>query len=146
MKKVILRNELMIPEVARLVSEGESVVLRTKGCSMLPFIRGDRDDVVLVRPDDVKVLDIVLAEVAEERYVIHRVVDITDGLVTLMGDGNLKGCEKCRMSDILALAVSVVKDGKTVDCRCRWHRIKARIWILMRPLRRYILSVYRRIM
>ena len=67
MKKVIVQNTLIFSEVAKLVSEGGRVTLKTKGNSMLPFIRGGRDSVVLVKIDDIKLHDIVLAVVGNNQ-------------------------------------------------------------------------------
>ena len=61
MKKVIVQNDQIFSEVTKLVSEGGNVTLKTKGNSMLPFIRGGRDSVVLVKADEIKLYDIVLA-------------------------------------------------------------------------------------
>ena len=46
-KKVILPNALMLGEVSRMLDDGHSVVIMTKGASMSPFIRGERDSVEL---------------------------------------------------------------------------------------------------
>ena len=54
MKKVVMQNEILLTEVQRLVAEGESVTLKAKGTSMLPFIRGEHDNVVLVKPGHVR--------------------------------------------------------------------------------------------
>lgn len=146
MKRIVLPNAQMLPEVARLVAMGESVMLKAKGCSMLPFIRGERDSVVLEKADGFGVMDIVLAEVAKGVFVLHRVISIEGDRVVLMGDGNIRGCETCRRSDVMAMAVSIVgENGKSSDCRCRSHLVKARIWRFLLPLRRYLLAVYRRI-
>ena len=67
MKKVIIQNSLIFSEVAKLVSDGGRVTLKTKGNSMLPFIRGERDSVVLVKAKDIKLYDIVLALVNENQ-------------------------------------------------------------------------------
>lgn len=145
MKKVVMRNDHLLPEVARLVAEGESVNIKTKGCSMLPFIHGGKDSVVLVKAEDVKPMDIVLAEVSEGMFVLHRVMEIKDGYVVLMGDGNIRGRERCRKDKVLAKAVSIEKDGKSVDCCSRGHIFKARVWRFLLPLRRYLLAIYRRL-
>ena len=42
-----LPNEIFIPEVARLVSEGKQVVFTPTGTSMRPFIEGGSDSVML---------------------------------------------------------------------------------------------------
>lgn len=145
MKKVVMPNEILLPEVARLVAEGESVSIRTKGNSMLPFIRGDKDSVVLESPEGFGVMDIVLAEIRKGVFVLHRVVAVEGNKVILMGDGNIRGQEICQRENVLAKAVVIMKDGSRLECRKGKHRIKARIWKFMLPVRRYLLAIYRRI-
>jgi hypothetical protein len=43
MRSVTLPNEVMLPEVAKMLSEGKQVTIKAKGNSMLPFIVGGRD-------------------------------------------------------------------------------------------------------
>ena len=76
---------------------------------------------------------------------LHRVIDITGSTILLMGDGNIKGIEKCRPEDIIAVATSIDKGGKVIDCRSKSHLREAAIWKMLKPLRRYILAIYRRI-
>lgn len=38
-KRLIVQNSILIEEVAKLISEGDSVALTVKGRSMLPFIK-----------------------------------------------------------------------------------------------------------
>jgi len=86
----------------------------------------------------VEIGDIVLAHL-KNTYVLHRVFSI-DGLdVTLMGDGNLKGKEYCKISDICGTVKLIIKPGKEVAPS------KGKLWRLLLPLRRYILFIYRRI-
>lgn len=145
MQRVVISNDILLPEVVRLLGEGNEVILRTKGASMLPFIWGNRDSVVLVRPVNVNVGDIVLAQVKEDDYVLHRVIGSDNGSVTLMGDGNLSGCEVCRYEDIKAVAKMIIRDGKTIDCTSRGYIRAVRLWRFLLPARRYILAIYRRL-
>ena len=44
-------NDILIPEMTRLLQEGHTVRFTPKGISMRPFIEGDRDSVLLRRLD-----------------------------------------------------------------------------------------------
>lgn len=142
--KRIIDNSLLVPEIARLVAEGKSVTLKTKGNSMLPFIRGERDSVLLVNPGEIKLYDIVLAKTYERQYVLHRVVSIDGNRLKLMGDGNLRECETCSLQDILAVAVEIIKKNSTTyNCRSNWHRWQAVAWYVLLPVRKYMLAIYK---
>lgn len=135
MDKKILPNEVMLEEVASLLQEGRDVSFTPKGNSMLPFIRGGIDSVTLRLLPDIKVGDIVLARMGGAHYVMHRVIGIEGDSLTLMGDGNISGCEHCIAADVIGTAVAI--NGHKPPKGLFWRKIK--------PLRRYILAIYRRI-
>ena len=137
-------NEILESAIS-LVDEGVSVTFPVKGVSMLPFIIGGRESVILVRPQDVAVGDVVLAWVEGCRYVVHRIIRIDGEHVVLMGDGNIVGVEHCLLSDVKARADYVVDArGRKRYLNAPWRRKAARVWYFLRPLRRYILFVYKR--
>ncbi|MBP3344062.1 MAG: S24/S26 family peptidase [Bacteroidales bacterium] len=143
------RTELLMNEALLLIEEGKRVIVRVKGSSMLPFLRGDKDSVELEKASEIKCGDIVLAYVEECRFVLHRIIRIDEERVVLMGDGNLKGCEYCRIEDIKAKAVNIIKPAKggykKISCTDRTHVRKADLWKKLLPVRRYILAIYKRI-
>ena len=140
MKKMVVPNAILLAEADDLLSRGIEVVLMTKGNSMLPFIRGEKDSVNLKRFGAVNVGDIVLARIAPDRYVLHRIFAIDGDAVTLMGDGNLVGVESCRLGDILGTVTEIIRpDGrkKKVTSGALWRKLL--------PARRYLLWIYRKI-
>ena len=143
MKRVIIQNAIIFSEVAKLVSNGESVTIKTKGNSMLPFISGERDSVVLAKTDNIKLYDIVLAVVNENQYVLHRVIKIMGNKLILMGDGNLKGCEICTIENVIATAVEVIGDNRRYRCRDNKNIRRAKIWKALLPIRKYLLAIYK---
>lgn len=105
---MLLPNEILIPEIARLVAAGQTVVFTPSGVSMRPYIEGGRDSVILGPAGKVKVGDIVLAQLeVNSAYVLHRVIGIRDGKYKLMGDGNLQGYETTSRHLILAKVVEI---------------------------------------
>ena len=141
-----MTDEVIIEEAIRLVNDGVSVTFPVRGYSMLPFIIGGRESVVLQKPHVTQVGDVVLAWVDDCRYVVHRVISISDNQVTLMGDGNIYGVEHCSLADVKALATHVVdRHGMKHDLYSDWRRTAAKAWWRLRPIRRYILAIYRRI-
>ena len=138
-------NEI-IEEAVRLVREGVNVTLPVNGYSMLPFIIGGKESVILHRPGLIDVGDVVLAWVDGNRYVVHRIIKLDYDRVTLMGDGNVAVTEHCRLNDIKARVTHVVdaKD-KTHYLYNRWRMLGAKVWYWLRPIRRYLLAIYRRV-
>lgn len=137
-------NEI-IEEAIRLVREGLSVTLPVNGNSMLPFIIGGKESVILQKPEQLIVGDVVLAWADGYRYVVHRIIRINGDRVTLMGDGNLAGTEHCRVDDVKARVTHVVDaKGRQHDLYHTWRRA-AKVWFWLRPIRRYLLAIYRRV-
>ena len=141
---MISDNEIIRNAIA-LVNEGMRVTFPVKGYSMLPFIIGSKESVDLVKPDKVKVGDVVLAWVEGCRYVVHRIIRIDGDRVTLMGDGNIAGVEHCRTDEVAAVAMAVVDTrGRHHPLYTPWRQHASRIWWRLLPVRRWILAVYRR--
>ena len=148
-------NEI-INEAIRLVEAGVSVTLPVNGRSMLPFIIGGRESVILQQPPkqgetrqdapQLKLGDVVLAWVEGSCYVVHRIIRIDGDRVTLMGDGNLVGTEHCRLSDIKAIATHVVgSDEQPHDLYTSRRMLGVRLWWWLLPIRRYLLAIYKRL-
>ena len=141
-----MTDDLIIEEAIRLVGEGVSVTLPVNGNSMLPFIIGGRESVILQQPVEPQVGDVVLAWVKGGYYVVHRIIVLAGDAVTLMGDGNLSITEQCAVSDIKACVSHVVDaDGQRHTIDNLWRRWAARLWWHLRPIRRYLLAIYRRL-
>jgi len=141
-----ITDKTIIQEAIRLVDDGISVTFPVKGQSMLPFIVGGRESVIFTLPRQVAVGQVVLAWVDGCRYVVHRIIDIDGVQVTLMGDGNINGTEHCTLQDVKALVTHVVDEkGRRRNLYSRPRRLAARLWRWLRPARRYILYIYKRL-
>ena len=75
----MITDAVILDEAVRLVSDGVSVTLPVNGRSMLPFIIGGQESVILQKPDTVQVGDVVLAWVEGCRWVVHRIIRIATG-------------------------------------------------------------------
>ena len=140
-----MTDEQIIQEAVRLVQDGVSVTFPVKGRSMLPFITGGRESVILQKPGSLLRGQVVLAQVGPERYVVHRIIKVEPDRITLMGDGNIRGTESCTREHVLARATHVVNaKGERRSLDSKGQMFKARVWYRIRPLRRIILAVLRR--
>ena len=135
-------NEILIPELARLIGEQKEVRFTPSGVSMRPFIEGDRDSVILgAYTRAPKRGDIVLARVGittSPNYVLHRLVRIEGEKYILQGDGNIAGEEVCSRDDIIARVVRIeCPDGR------RKPLTRGYLWYAFKPLRKWLLKIYR---
>lgn len=101
---------------------------------MLPFFRSG--STILLRPlrdGDLRRLNVVLADIGGH-FAVHRIIRVEPNRITLLGDGNIAGVEIVAPEAIYGIVeISAL------------HRFFARLWLWMRPLRRYPLAVLRRI-
>lgn len=144
-RSMVVPNGELFADVTRLLEAGHRVTINCKGVSMLPVIRGGRDQVVLEKKEEYGAGDIVLFSIGD-RYILHRIVS-TDGRVAVTrGDGNFRGTEACRVQDIHGKAVEILRAGrrrKDPDSFCAKAFLK--VWDFLLPVRRWILAVYRRL-
>ncbi len=139
MDKRTLPNDVLLGEVAAVLDEGREAVIIPTGNSMLPFIRGGVDRVVLRRQERVAVGDIVLVKIGE-RYILHRVIAREGDALTLMGDGNVRGTESCRTENVIGTVAEIIRPSGRVRIPGR-----ARLWRMLKPIRRYLLALRRRL-
>ena len=130
-----LDNRIAFAQARDLLLEGQSVQIRVQGQSMLPFFRsGSTITLRPLRDGDLRRGNVVMALAPSGYYVVHRIIRVTDGTVTLLGDGNTVGTATMPISQVYGI----------VDC-APIHRMLARIWLWMRPVRKYPLWIRRRI-
>ncbi len=141
-----IANDILIPELARLIAEGKEVRFTPSGVSMRPFIEGDRDSVILTALNTPpRRGDILLAQVStlcgNTTYVLHRLIRIENEIYVLQGDGNLAGEERCALGDIIGRVTRIENpDGR------RKMLTRGRLWFLLKPARKYLLKIYRHTM
>ena len=128
-------NSTVFGFVRGLLLEGQAVDVRVMGQSMLPFFRsGSRIRLRPLRPGDLVRGHIVLGETDAGNFVVHRIIRAETSHIVLLGDGNVAGTETIPRERIYGI----------VDCG-RLHLLLARIWLWMRPVRKYPLWFLRRI-
>ena len=144
--KIQFENAVFLPEIVKMLNEGHTVTLTLKGYSMRPFLEDGRDEALFVKPSTVAVGDPVLAEIAPQHYVLHRIIRMEGENVTLLGDGNLS-MEHCLKSDVVGAVIGFYRKGrKTLDrTDGRKWRSYSFVWTRLYPIRRYLLGIYRRI-
>ena len=143
MQTIQLSNSEFLPHVCELVEQGHKVSIRAKGNSMRPFLESGRDTIVLSRFTTPRVGDVVLAEISKGKYVLHRIDCINDDNIILRGDGNIKGTEHCKLSDIKAIATEFVRKGKTWQTNNKLWMAYSWMWLRLLPVRRLLLALYR---
>lgn len=130
-----IANRELFAIVRDTLLEGKNVRVAVNGQSMLPFFRsGSTITMRPVREEDIRKYNVVMAD-AEHAFVVHRIIEVGDDIVTLLGDGNIYGTEQVTRDKIYGV----------VDCS-PLHLFFAKIWLWLRPVRRFPLAIFRRIL
>ena len=149
MRTIEIPNEILIPKVKEVIDRGATATLRVKGHSMRIFLSNGRDLVTLIAPEreNLRVGDVVLAEIQPKVYVLHRIIQRTQDQLTLMGDGNVGTTEACTIKDVIGIVTLFYRKGRTKpDSVNGWKwKTYSRIWLTLTPIRRYILAIHRRL-
>lgn len=145
-----VENDILVPELARLLAEEKEVRFTPSGDSMRPFIEGNKDSVILTalnRPP--RRGDILLVHATQPggqvAYVLHRLVRIEHDeqgeLLVLQGDGNLQGEEICRLTDVIGRVRRIENPKGRAKLLTRGF-----IWHALLPFRGFLLKIYRHTM
>ena len=147
-RKVKVENHAFMQQITRQFRENgcKSVTFVVYGYSMHPFLHNGRDKVVLTPPEPPRTGQVVLAEVEPKRYALHRIIKIEGDTITMQGDGNpLWMTEQFTADKIIGTASAFIRKGRKISTQSRTWRYYSAFWHATRPLRRVLLSIYRRI-
>ena len=130
-----IANRELFAIVRDTLLEGKTVRVAVNGQSMLPFFRsGSTITLRPVREEDIRKYSVVMAD-AGHAFVVHRIIEVGEDTITLLGDGNIYGTERITRDKIYGV----------VDCSAT-HIFFAKLWLWMRPVRRFPLAIFRRIL
>ena len=147
-RQIKVNNHAFMQELRRMFSEEkkESITFVVRGYSMRPFLEDGRDKVVLAPPHTPEKGDVVLAEFKEKVYALHRVIEIDGDIYTMQGDGNPTSLiERFTRENIVGVAKGFIRKGKYVPVESQKWRTYSTLWRVLKPFRRILLAIYRRI-
>ena len=137
-----LPNDAWLGEVSKMLNEGKPYAIFVKGYSMRPFIEHTRDRVFLEKRDCYEVGDAVLAQIAPGHYVLHRIIEKNGDNLTLQGDGNIKGVERCLEQDVSGVVTKYIRPNRTISADDPKLIRRIKLWRKLRPIRKYLLFIY----
>ena len=140
-----LPNDVWLGEVSQMLREGKPYAIYVKGYSMRPFIEHTRDRVFLEKRDTYEVGDAVLAQIAPGHYVLHRIIEKQGDILILQGDGNIDQMEYCKEKDVSGVVTQYIRPNRIIPADDKKLVRRIRLWRRLRPIRRYLLFVYKAI-
>lgn len=140
-------NVVMIDLLDELILEGKVLRLKIKGNSMMPFLRDGKDMVELAKANDRELLPgaVVLFRFRGS-FLLHRIIRREGSYLITMGDGVLIYTERITTDQVVGIVrANICPNGKRIDSNCLLSRYKTWVWMLLKPLRRWLLAVARRV-
>ena len=140
-------NAQIMLEIKQLISDGKVVSITAKGYSMNPFIRHLKDSICVGpwKDEDLKKGAAVLAFTTCGKYVFHRIIKRDEDMLTLEGDGNLVVKENATTDNVIGIMYSITRNGRIYTSESLCWKTYSWFWMRLRPFRRYILGVWRRV-
>lgn len=135
-KMRIMKNGVYLPVITELLSEGRDVILPVIGHSMSPFLRHERDRVI-ISPKESKLKrgDIAFFKRESGQYVLHRVWRLTDEGVYFNGDAQIWTEGPIVRENIFGVVTQVHRNGKWIDKSSGVWFFFSSLWLWMRPFR-----------
>lgn len=142
-----LNNAEFLPHVIELANAGHEVTIPLRGYSMRPFLEDRRDKAVLVKIDrKLCIGDVVLAEIRQGTYALHRIIYADDRQVQMLGDGNINPDPVIPVGNVKLIAKAFIrKNSRKKDfVDGKRFRLYSKVWIKLTPIRRWLLAFWRR--
>lgn len=143
-KEKAIVDKAIVDNMTELLSQGQRCLLTVTGSSMLPFLRHERDAVLLAQPGpgDLKRNRIVFFRRQEGCYILHRIRRVLpDGTLVMCGDAQA-WTERIGREQVLGAAVAVRRrDGRIRDLSAPVWRLAAALWYPTRPIRPWLISM-----
>ena len=118
----------------KMLAEDGRLVYRTRGVSMEPMLRQNRDLVVIEVPASrLKKYDVALYKRGTS-YVLHRVIGVKDDHYLIRGD-NTYALETVPDSAVLGVLTAFQRKGNKYSGTDRGYRCYVRFWNAIYPLR-----------
>ena len=107
-----------------------SIIWKCNGISMLPFIKADRDIVILESiKSEPKPYDVVMYKLdSVNKYVLHRLLYVDGNTYVILGD-NCVTLEYVPKEKVIAVMTGIIRDGKKIDIDTLWYKLYMQLWI-----------------
>lgn len=138
-----LPDTFLFEEAEKILRRGKRVKLVVGGDSMLPFLHGGKDCVVLEPFGPEKcVRGAVMLFRYRGQYMLHRLIGRQGASFRFCGDGNLAQVEVVSPEHISGVLQRVERpSGRIIRCRSWQWRFLSEVWMILRPVRKYLLKI-----
>lgn len=153
MNRVVIPNDIFFANLLEELKSGGEVLFTVRGHSMTPFLKNEKDSVMMKRfdpgTDELRRGDVALFRF-KGNYVVHRCVSVLwrEGrrVYEFRGDGNCSGWEWAYPENVYAvMSKKITPSGREWSCDSRSWKICSTLWPSGYWLRRLLLAVIHRL-
>lgn len=139
-----ISSKVLFGAIYEQLAENRQAVFTVTGMSMWPFLCHGRDQVIVekVNSHKIKKGDIVLFQVTQEQYFLHRITKCHAETFESAGDGNFFKDGEFSFSCVIARVKKVIRPEKTIDCNSLKWRCTVQIWMWLFPFRKKIVTIW----
>ena len=129
--------------IEKVLEEKGYLMTAPFGTSMLPFIRPQRDIIVVRKyQGEAKCRDVILYRRVGGKLVLHRILEVGADSYVLCGDNQYIKEYGVKKEQVLGVLEGVYRDEKYIDCKKgRGYKVYVRLWCKSLFMRRIILKV-----
>ncbi len=132
-----VRMEQLMPLFRERLAQGQTVRFMPRGISMLPMLRQGIDSVVLSPlPEKLKKYDLPLYQRKNGRYVLHRVIGVSD-TYTCLGDNQFVVEPGLMHEQMIGLVTAFYRGEKYHSVTEPGYQLYCRLWYHSRKLRHF---------
>ena len=136
-----LSPEQAIPRIRALLEEDIPCHLTVTGNSMRPFLRHQRDGVILTPVSgEIRRGDILFYLRAPGAPILHRVHRVEGDRLIMCGDAQT-GLEPIARAQVLGIVSHIKREGRVIPCADRRLKLLVALWMLLKPVRPYLLAL-----
>lgn len=118
-----------------LLARDGKLVYKTKGSSMKPMLRENRDLVIIEKPAGrLRRYDVALYRRGTS-YVLHRVIRVRERDYAIRGDNTYRMEYGITDADVLGVLSAFVRNGREYSVAAPGYRFYVRLWCMLYPLR-----------
>lgn len=126
-----------ISNIKELIEDGQDVAITVSGWSMTPFLRNQRDRVLLRKPTDaLKVDDIVFYQRKSGMYVLHRIYKVKNDGYYMMGDSQVEVEGPIGADAVFAIVTEIERNGRWISAESFAWKFFSSLWRILYPLRK----------
>lgn len=137
MLKQVIDNDTFFELIKPELALGKTASFTVKGSSMWPFYKDLKTVVTVIKPNQLKKHDVVLAHF-QGKVILHRIINIEENALTLRGDATIKK-EGVLLKDIFGVVLSH-QTKRTIKEDHKGYRCLVYLWV-KNPLRRFLLKL-----